>query len=42
MKTDLNKVIFADSREELEQKMAEEQSKAKGKDCPAVVLKSKL
>lgn len=33
MKTDLNKVIFADSREELEQKMAEEQSKAKGKDC---------
>jgi hypothetical protein len=33
MKTDLNKVIFADSIEELEQKMAEEQSKAKGKDC---------
>ena len=33
MKTDLNKVIFADSREELEQKMAKEQSKAKGKDC---------
>lgn len=33
MKTDLNKVIFADSREELEQKIAEEQSKAKGKDC---------
>jgi hypothetical protein len=33
VKIDLNKVIFADSREELEQKMAEEQSKAKGKEC---------
>ena len=33
MKIDLNKVIFADSKEELEQKIAEEQSKAKGKDC---------
>jgi hypothetical protein len=42
MKTDFNKVIFADSQEELQQIMTEEQSKAKGKDCPAVVLKSKL
>jgi hypothetical protein len=33
MKTDFNKVIFADSQEELQQIMAEEQSKAKGKDC---------